>query len=303
MSDQSVTTICKDKAKALLHSSVQKYRQATSHIRCLPDFVIIGGQRCGTTSLYYYLLRHPCIAPSCTKEIHFFDYHFAQGLDWYRAQFPMMMQKYLARQIRKRALITGEASPSYIFHPHAPTRMAQLLPYAKIIVLLRNPVDRAYSHYWLETLTGNETLSFENALAQEQSRLEGEHARILADEHYYGHAHRHYSYLTRGIYADQLQHWMRYYPKEQFLILRSEDLYSNAQTVIKQTLAFLDVPFNNKVIYRQYRQYRIPTKQGHKMERRPPSMNSQLRQYLLAYFKPHNAHLAALIGQDFHWDV
>ena len=124
--------------------SVEKlYRGTTNWIRLLPDFIIIGTQRGGTTSLYSYLASHPSVGPASTKEVHFFDNKYTKGLAWYRAHFPSAIEKYYAEHIQKRKFITGESSPYYLFHPHVPKRVAKDVPHAKFIVLLRNPVDRA----------------------------------------------------------------------------------------------------------------------------------------------------------------
>src|SRR5215467_6288621 len=176
----------------------------TSSLRLLPDFLIIGGQRCGTTSLYYYLTDQPCVYPAATKEVHFFDDHFASGIDWYRAQFPTSAYKNYVERVRHQHFLTGEASPYYLFHPHAPRRISAALLYVKLIVLLRNPVDRAFSHYWLEVKGRYESLSFEEAIRCEQERIAGECEKMVNDENYHSFKYRRFSYLTRGIYIDQI---------------------------------------------------------------------------------------------------
>lgn len=292
----------KSGAKTFLQFSSQTYRTMTSQMRLLPDFLIIGGQRCGTTSLYYYLIDHPGIIPARTKEIHFFDDNFIKGPRWYRAQFPTSLQKYYIERIRKLGFLTGEASPYYLFHPHAPERISKLMPQVKLIALLRNPVDRAYSQHWLETTGGYETLSFKEAILNEQERLSGEREKMLEDENYHSYNHRRCSYLTRGIYIDQLQNWMSYYPREQFLILRSEDLYSKPAEIVKQTLEFLGMPGNEIDTLKDYKKYRVPLKKGYKIKDNAPKIDPDLRQYLIDYFRPHNARLSEFLGRDFDWD-
>src|SRR5690348_6863383 len=143
------------------------YRGVTSPIRLLPDFLVIGTQRGGTTSLYHYLQAHESIAPSSIKEIHFFDRKYARGLAWYRGHFPTGAEKWYAQRLRRQAFVTGEASPVYLFHPHVPARVKQALPAVKLIVLLRNPVDRAYSQYYHAVELGLETRPFEEAIGDE----------------------------------------------------------------------------------------------------------------------------------------
>jgi hypothetical protein len=288
--------------KMALQSTSQALHLLTYQIRLLPDFLIIGGQRCGTTSLYEYLKGCPQIFPSFTKEVHFFDEQYARGERWYRAQFPTVLEKYVTSEIKQQKFITGEASPYYIFHPHAAKRVKEMLPRVKLIALLRNPVDRAFSNHWLKVDSGQEKLSFRDAVFAEQERTAGEKEKMLADEDYQSINYPRFSYLARGIYVDQLQHWMQFFPREQFLILRSEDMFVDPAAVVAQTLAFLGVPETKGAIQQEYRQYRLPYDEGHKVKARTSKMDDDLRAYLVDYFRPHNARLYEFLGRDFHWD-
>src|SRR5579863_2670833 len=146
------------------------YRGMTSSLRLLPDFLVIGTQRGGTTALYHSLQTHPYIKPATTTDTHFFDKKFNKGLTWYRGHFPTSVERYYAQRLRRHAFLTGEASSSYLFYPHTPGRVARALPHVKLIVLLRNPVDRAYSQYFHAIELGHETLSFEEAIQDEEER-------------------------------------------------------------------------------------------------------------------------------------
>jgi hypothetical protein len=276
------------------------YRGVTRQLRLLPDFLIIGGQRCGTSSLYYYLTEHPAIAPAFTKEPHFFDEHFARGAAWYRAQFPTALQRRFVQRVSGLDLLTGEGTPYYLLYPHAPRRAYEVVPAARLIALLRNPVDRAFSQYWIEKQAGFETWSFEDAIDGEQERLAGELERMQHDENYYSHGFRHFSYLARGIYVDQLQNWLRYYPREQMLVLKSEDLYSNPAAITRQALEFLGVSVGE--LKQEFRNYRRPSKKGYRKKVVPPSLDPAMRNRLASYFAPHNARLYELLGVDFGWD-
>ena len=271
------------------------YRGITSPMRLLPDFLIIGTQRGGTTSLYNYLQAHPCIGPSSTKEIHFFDRQRQKGLRWYRGHFPTRVEQYYAHRYRKRAFVTGEASPSYLFYPHTAGRVAEVLPQVKLIVLLRNPVDRAYSQYFHAVEHGFETLSFEAAIDGEIERTAAERDKIVQDEFYQSHAFRHRSYLSRGIYVEQLQAWMELFPREQFLILKSEEFYTDPAATFKRVLAFLGI-----------REMELePEQQDFKLYNNniySSRMDAALRKRLIEYFEPHNARLYDLLGIDFGWD-
>lgn len=265
-------------------------RLVTSSIRMMPGFIIIGAQRCGTTSLYNYLVMHPSVLPAFTKEVHYFDLNFYRGSDWYRAHFPCSLRKYYNRRIFKTPLITGEASPYYIYHPHTPNRMFQLIPGVKLLVLLRNPVDRAYSHYHHEVRLGIETLSFKEAIKKEEERLSGEVEKMLKDENYNSFNHQHYSYLSRGIYIEQLKVWMDLFPRNQILILRSEDFYNNTSTVWDQVLNFLNLPSSELPDFRKYNYGNYPR------------LDAAMREHLIKYFKPFNEQLYEYLGMDLGWD-
>src|SRR4051794_22945776 len=150
-------------ARKVLRGTLRAYGRATVALRPLPDFLILGAQKAGTTALYAYLRWHPEITGPSFKEVSFFDRHYANGERWYRAHMPA----------RRRSLV-GEASPSYLFHPLAPERVAGLLPEARLIALLRNPVARPSSNYQNEVALGGEPLSFEEAIGREDERMEGE---------------------------------------------------------------------------------------------------------------------------------
>lgn len=290
-----------DTAKSYAKASLQVYRAATNPLRLMPDFLIIGAQRCGTTSLYNYLIEHPGIISASTKEVHFFDEHYARGTGWYRAQFPSSVQKYYVERVRNQPFLTGEATVGYLFHPLAPRRVSQLMPNVKLIVLLRNPIDRAYSQHWLETKWGHETLSFGEAVQMEDERLAGEREKIIANPHYQSYNYRHFSYLARGIYLDQLQAWLEYYPREQFLILKSEDFYSDPAAITRQTVDFLGIPARTDE-KKEYKQYREPHRKGYKNNEKPPKMDAEVRASLVEYFRPHNARLQDFLGRELDWD-
>ncbi len=256
----------------------------------MPSFIISGAQRCGTTTLYSYLVQHPQIVRARAKEVHFFDVKFSKGLDWYLGRFSL--KKYLLQKLAGNCfthIITGEASPYYIFHPLAPKRIAQVLPNVKLIVMLRNPVDRAYSQYQHEVCLGNEKLSFEEAIDKEEERLNNEVGKMLNNEDYNSFNHAHYSYLSRGIYIEQIKVLYDLFPKENLFILNSKDFYSNPKDICKKVLSFLNLPFSplqdikrrNKLYYKE--------------------MDPMVRDRLNDYFKSHNQRLYEYIGVKFDW--
>lgn len=267
----------------LLRRLTAGYRRLTAPLRGLPSALIVGTQKGGTTSLFKYLVLHPDVLPPAAKEPHYFDLHYERGVHWYRARFP-----YLSR-LRGGAL-TLEASPYYLAHPLAPERAAGLLPTAKIIALLRNPVDRAYSHYQWNRLGREEPLPFGEAIEQESARLAGEEERLRADPGYYSYNHRTYSYLRRGQYIEQLRRWAEHFPRASLLVLQSEWLFRDPTAATDVVHQFLGL--------RPYRaQAYKPYLQGTYNRDLPP----ELRRRLVAHFEPYNRELYAWLGQEFDW--
>ena len=264
-------------------------RGLTAPIRVMPDFLIIGAQKCGTTSLYTYLEQHPCVIPAFRKELNFFDLGFGRGTIWYRAYFPTLFYKQQIEKVNRQNAITGEATPQYLFHPLAPERVATTLPNIKLIVLLRNPVDRAYSHYNHEKVRGRESLSFEDAMKAEKERLRKEKEKMLEDKNYQCLEYLYFSYLSRGIYVEQLKNWMNFFPKEQFLILKYEDFVDDPPGVFKQVLDFLKLPTWKLKEYKAFNAGKYSS-----------GMNTTTRNRLIDYFEPHNEQLYQLLGMKFN---
>ena len=234
-------------------------------IGALPNFVIIGAQKCGTTSLYRFLIQHPYVEPPVTKELHFFDNLFEEGIDWYRRCFPPPVWK------DGRRTITGEATPAYLFRPYVPERMAKVAPQARLITLLRNPVDRTYSHYHKQVRSGSETRTFEEVIEADKSHTE---------------------YLSRGIYVDQLLRWSRFFSDEQMLVLKSEDFFERPRETLKVVLDFLDLP--------EWEPESREIRHRHK-GRYEQKMDPDTRRRLEEYFEPHNQRLYEYLGVDFGW--
>ena len=222
------------------HRSRIAYRRRAGPARALPTFLIIGTQKGGTTSLHEYLEQHPNIGSGTIKEVQYFSVNFHRPLDWYRAHFP--------RQGEHTHVV--ESSPYYLFHPCCPDRTRATLPEVKLIVLLRDPVSRAHSHHNHEVALGFETLDFATALKREPERLAGEEGRLLADPRYRSFAHQHHSYIARGMYARQLERWLERFPREQMLILASEDLFADPAGTVHRVQAWLDLPEHTPTVLR-----------------------------------------------------
>ncbi|MEG4806398.1 tetratricopeptide repeat protein [Microcoleus sp. F8-D3] len=240
----------------------------------VPNFIIIGSQRCGTTSLYTYLAQHPQILTPIKKEMDFFSWHFDRGIDWYLAHFPPMPQG--------EQFVTGEASPSYFDCREAPERLYSLFPAAKLIVLLRNPVDRAISQFYRLTDLNWEARSLDRVISDEIERLSQNPEYIIGEEPG--------NYLARGRYIEFIKNWRAFFPQEQLLVLKSEDFYAGAATTLKQVLEFLDLP-----------EYQLSEYQN----ANPGSyqrVNESVRDRLSDYFRPYNQELEEYLGRQFDWE-
>jgi len=264
------------------------FKTITGLIKILPDFLITGAAKGGTTSLFYYLIQHPNILTGSGKELWFFDTNFKRGVIWYRSNFPTIFHKFYRQIFEKKNTITGEASPNYIFHPLSAKRAYSVIPNAKIIMLLRNPIDRAYSSWAMHLRRGSENLSFEEAIKQEEKRIAGEEEKILLNEHYDSFKLMHFSYLKRGIYINQLKKWMEFFPEKQLLIIKTEDFNIHTKKILSQVFEFLEVPDYNVNLKRE--------NVGGYSE-----MSQDTRNLLKEYFKPHNERLYKFLDKDLDW--
>ena len=195
-----------------------------------PQFLGLGVQKGGTTTLQLLLEQHPQVWLPPNKELHYFSLHYARGAQWYSDCFMEAKAKQSC----------GEITPYYIFHPYAPQRIAELLPHARLIVLLRDPVERCLSQYFHSCRWGLETLGLEEALAAEDDRLLGADL-ILAAAGATHRSHQEHSYLARSRYEEQLTRYEQLFPSEQLLVLRSEDLFEDGPSVWERVQTFLQV--------------------------------------------------------------
>jgi len=247
--------------------------------RALPDAVILGAMKSGTSSLHHYLVQQPGVIEPLRKEVHYFDVNVERGERWYRAHFGREGEPGL----------NLDSSPYYLFHPAVPRRLHERLPDAKLIVLLRDPVRRAYSHYWHERDKGRERLSFEDAIAAEADRLGNSEQRLADGTLARSREHQHFSYLARGRYAEQLDRWWAVFPHEQLLVLKFEDLAREPLEALNRTLNFLGLPRAASVS--------LEARNTRKYSPLAETTAARLREY----FEPHNQRLEALLGRPMGW--
>ena len=279
------------KLQKIVTSIYLKYCNATGFLHTTPDFYIIGFAKCGTTSLFEYLISHPNVHPPKGKEIDFFDRLYSRGINWYKVGFPFKIQKFFDTVFLRKKFLTGEATPRYIEHPHAINRIKEITPNAKFIILLRNPIDRAFSQHNMNVKNDYEINNFSDALKEEPRRIANRIEKMSNDVSYYSWNFDLYAYLEHGIYVDKIKRWMEVFPKEQFFIIQSEEFLKNPSKIYNNVLEFLGLANwepKEFVLYKK-REYK-------------EKMNSDLRNELVEYFKPHNKRLYDFLGKSFDWE-
>ena len=263
---------------------------ATASRRQLPSFILVGAQRAGTTSLFRALMSHPSIFPAnFHKGVNYFDVNYTRPFAWYQGHFPTEAHLRRHAPAGGAAPVTFEASGYYMFHPCAAERMARHLPDVRILAMLRDPVERAYSAWKHELARGYETETFERALELEDDRLAGEVHRIQADRGYYSHAHRHHAYRRRGEYVVQLERLHDFFPADQIHVIDSETFFERPEETYSGVLDFLDLP-------------RVLPERFDRWNGRPSSpMAESTRADLRAHFRGPDQALAELLGRRPAW--
>ena len=258
----------------------------------LPEFYIIGAAKSGTSSLYTALTQHPGIIDRIDKEIHFFDYPQKRnkGIAYYKAHFLPEFQK---KQISKRlgyAPLEGDATP-FMFHFWIPKWLFDVNPHAKLIAILRNPIDRAFSAYYHNRYRGREPLSFEDAIALETDRVKEEAENLKRDPQASIYHYSTFSYLGRGRYYEQLIRWLNFFSKDQIYVISFEDFVNDQSKICSQLFDFLNLPD-------------YPVNSYHKINSGGynKTINYALRTKLRSYFQEHNQKLFRLINKKFNWD-
>jgi Sulfotransferase domain len=283
---------------ATARDALRRYGTSTAEARPLPDYLVIGTKKGGTTSIINWLVDHPHVCrmwPSAQKlkSAHYYDINYDKGEQWYRSHFPTERARHAHEKKTGTYPLVGEASPYYMFHPAVPERVLETAPSIKAIALLRDPVSRAYSNYRDRRATGNEDLAtFEEVIDAEAGRLASvDEDRLRNDPSYYSFEHDHHTYLARGRYLEHLQPWLDRFPSDQLLILLAEDMFTDAEGVFSKVQKFLALPEDASVPLAKFNE-------------RPPRdpMKPDIQRRLVEYYRPYNAALYDALGRDFGWE-
>lgn len=278
-------SIVSPKARRRLVEARHSVREASSRWRSLPDFLIIGTQRGGTSSLFRYLSKHPQVSRPLRKETEYFAGRYDRGASWYRAHFPFESLK----RVRRR--LTFEATPDYMLDPRAARRASQQVPNARIVALLRDPVERAVSHYHHMVRLGFESLDFPDAIAAEDNRCAEGWSQLLDDSITRSTDVLRFSYRRRGLYADQLDRWISQFGRDNVLVVISENFFAAPADELLEIERFVGLdPWSPG----RFPNYSLTGKAE-------DGVDPRVIASLTEYFRPHNDRLRELLSSDPGW--
>jgi hypothetical protein len=284
--------VTNDQLKAVVHAGSRRYGLLTARSRLLPSFLICGGQRCGSTSMYRALAWHPAVIKAVLhKGVHYFDISYGRGMRWYRGHFPL--RRTADRQAAKIGVPvrTFESSPYYMYHPLAGDRIARDLPGVKLVVLVRDPVERAYSQHAHEVARGFETeTDFARALALEPERLRGEAERLVADPNAYSHAHQHHAYRARGEYVRHLRRLSALVGRDNLHVVDSGAFFAEPESVYDGVCDFLGLP-----------RMGYPAFERHNARPRPHALGDAVHADLADHYAAYDAELESWLGRRLSW--
>ena len=272
-------------SRKLLKSLRQGYYRSTAALRTRPDFVVIGAMKCGTSTLFERIRQHPQIVPSHRKEVHFFDRHYEAGERWYRAQFPYTWNV-------PQGAISGEASPFYLLCPPIAERIHAFNPNMRLIALLRDPVERAISHYFHALRSGKETLPIMDALDAEEVRTADAWQRALQGHCSYDRELIWFSYQRRGLYLEQLQRYWQVFDREQLYIDSSDGLFDDPAACLADIFGFLGVDAD----------FRVPVQKSRGVATNKEALPDAVYERLRDYFRKPNMQLFSALDRDLGWN-
>jgi hypothetical protein len=278
----------------------RSYGMATADLRPPPDFMLIGAKRGGTTSAYFHVLTHPHVLrlfPNAkhlpkardTKGTHYFSSEYDRGRRWFYSHFPSRAVRAAAQRRAPGVHVAGEASPYYLFHPLAAERAAAEVPGTRLLIALRDPVERTWSHFREQTRNKVETLSFEDALAAEADRVGDDAQRLVDDPTAYSFAHEHQTFAAQSEYAASLRRWLDRYPPERVHVWASEDYYADADATVRGICRFLGLETQD-----------LPAVAPLNPAPRAP-MREDTRARLVERFAPDVAEVERLLGRTMPW--
>lgn len=274
----------------VVRSAYRQVATRTPQCRLLPTFLIIGGQRCGTTTIFKLLEDHPqVLRPPVEKGTDYFTLHYDKSFDWYRGHFATSVSRAL-RPSKSSQAVSFEACTYYMFHPFAMERIANDMPHVKLVAMLRDPVERAYSAYKHEFARGFDLEpDFTRALKLEDERLDGEIDKIATDRGYESIAHRHHAYRRRGEFAEQLSRVYKHFPTEQVHVLDSGRFFEDPTSQYRDLLDFLGLDPHMPAVFPRY-------------NARPGApMPDEARDLLAAHYEAHDDRLRTLLGREPSW--
>lgn len=266
----------------------KRIHESTSNIRCVPNFIIIGNSFSGKTLLYNYLIEHKSIPKNLREETAFYTNNFDKGISWYKSNFPTKISKLLLKKFYGNTIYVGET----INLPwrNIPERISEILVKPKIILILRNPVDRTYARYLGLVRNGHEDLPFEEAILRKKEKWYGKKDDIIENKIYFKEKEKISLYLSRSIYVDDLKNWGKFFEKEKMLILKSEDLFSEPLKTVNLVLDFLELPNLKKI------KGKISNP-----DENSPKIDPKIRAKLTEFFKPYNIELYEYLKKDLGW--
>lgn len=251
----------------------------------LPNVLVIGAQRAGTSSIYRYLGSHPDVAASLRKEVEYLSTRMSMGERWYRAHFPLV----------RRPAVAFEATPDYLLHPLSAERAATLIPEVKAVALLRSPITRAFSQYEHQRRLDKEDLSFVEALEREPSRIAGEFEALVRDVDYPAVELRRHGYIERGRYAPQLRRWFDALGRERVHVIRTEDLWAEPVKTYTGLLDFLGL---RHVMPAAFDNFSYVPETGARTNR---SLSIEAEAYLRDQLAPEIAAVEELLDRHMNW--
>jgi hypothetical protein len=282
-------TTVKGITRRTLRRAADRVGYRTAARRALPTMLIAGGQRCGTTTLYKALSEHPSfVGPTMRKGVHYFDLNFDKSLDWYRAHFPTTSSLESVQHRTGDPVVVGESSPYYLWHPMVPERIARTIPGVRVVVLLRDPVERAYSAHAHELARGYESEPFERALELEPERIAGQHEGLVSGELEHSNAHQHLAYVRRGEYITQLERMAAAIGRENLLVIDSADFWAEPEQNWPTVTSFLGLSDHPVALEQHNARSRAP-------------MSTELRSRLEEHYAPFDERLAAWWGRTPSW--